>query len=44
MIRIDSAWLATASLDMRAGIDTAQARVVAMFSATHYVGSGNAPS
>ena len=28
MIRIDAAWLATAPLDMRAGTDTALARVV----------------
>ena len=27
MIRIDAAWLATAPLDMRAGTDTALARV-----------------
>lgn len=31
MIRIDAAWLATAPLDMRAGTDTALARVVAVF-------------
>ena len=30
MIRIDAAWLAVAPLDMRAGIDTALARVVAV--------------
>ena len=33
MIRIDCAWLATAPLDMRAGTDTALARVVAVFGA-----------
>ena len=33
MIRIDCAWLATAPLDMRAGIDTALARVIATFGA-----------
>ena len=33
MIRIDSIWLATESLDMRAGTDTALARVVAVFGA-----------
>lgn len=33
MIRIDAAWLATAPLDMRAGTDTALARVVATFGA-----------
>lgn len=31
MIRVDSIWLATAHLDMRAGTDTALARVVAVF-------------
>lgn len=31
MIRIDAVWLATAPLDMRAGTDTALARVVAVF-------------
>lgn len=31
MIRIDAAWLATAPLDMRAGTDSALARVVAVF-------------
>ena len=35
MIRIDCAWLATAPLDMRAGPDTALARVVAVFGAAH---------
>lgn len=35
MIRIDSAWLATAPLDMRAGTDTALARVIAVFGAAH---------
>ena len=35
MIRIDAAWLATAPLDMRAGTDTALARVVAVFGAAH---------
>ena len=35
MIRIDAAWLATAPLDMRAGTDTALARVVGVFSAAH---------
>ena len=33
MIRIDAAWLATAALDMRAGPDTALARVIATFGA-----------
>lgn len=33
MIRIDAAWLATDALDMRAGPDTALARVVAVFGA-----------
>ncbi len=33
MIRIDAAWLATAPLDMRAGTDTALARVI--FGAAH---------
>ena len=35
VIRIDSAWLATAPLDMRAGTDTALARVIAVFGAAH---------
>ena len=35
MIRIDAAWLATQPLDMRAGPDTALARVVAVFGAAH---------
>lgn len=34
-LRIDSIWLATAPLDMRAGIDSALARVVAVFGAAH---------
>lgn len=33
MIRIDSIWLATAPMDVRAGTDTALARVVAVFGA-----------
>ena len=33
MIRIDAVWLATVPLDMRAGTDTALARVVAVFGA-----------
>ncbi len=33
MIRIDSIWLATQPMDMRAGTDTALARVVAVFGA-----------
>lgn len=37
MIRIDAAWLATAPLDMRAGTDTALARVVAVFCAAHLI-------
>lgn len=35
MIRIDAAWLATDPLDMRAGTDTALARVVGVFGAAH---------
>lgn len=35
MIRIEAIWLATAPLDMRAGIDTALARVVSVFGAAH---------
>ncbi|BAP88734.1 IS66 Orf2 family protein [Burkholderiales bacterium GJ-E10] len=31
MIRIEAVWLATAPIDMRAGMDTALARVVAVF-------------
>ncbi len=38
MIRIDAAWLATTPLDMRAGTDTALARVVAVFGAAHQGG------
>jgi transposase len=35
MIRIDAVWLATTPLDMRAGTDTALARVVQVFGAAH---------
>ena len=35
MIRIEAAWLATQPLDMRAGTDSALARVVAVFGAAH---------
>lgn len=35
MIRIEAAWLAVAPLDMRAGTDTALARVVTVFGAAH---------
>ena len=35
MIHIDAAWLATAPLDMRAGTDTALARVITVFGAAH---------
>ena len=35
VIRSDAAWLATAPLDMRAGTDTALARVIATFGAAH---------
>ena len=35
MIRIDAVWLATAPMDMRAGTDTALARVVQVFGAAH---------
>lgn len=35
MIRIDTVWLATTPLDMRAGTDTALARVVGVFGAAH---------
>jgi len=35
LIRIDAAWLASAPLDMRAGTDTALARVIAVFGAAH---------
>jgi transposase len=31
MIRVDAVWLAVAPIDMRAGLDTALARVVAVF-------------
>lgn len=35
MIRIDAVWLATVPMDMRAGTDTALARVVQVFGAAH---------
>lgn len=35
MIRIDAVWLAVTPMDMRAGTDTALARVVAVFGAAH---------
>jgi transposase len=35
MIRIDAAWLAVTPMDMRAGTDTALARVVIVFGAAH---------
>lgn len=35
MIRIDAVWLSTTPLDMRAGTDTALARVVGVFGAAH---------
>ena len=35
VIRIDAAWLATSPLDMRAGTDTALARVICVFGAAH---------
>ena len=35
LIRIDAVWLSSAPLDMRAGTDTALARVVAVFGAAH---------
>ena len=35
MIRIDSVWLASKPLDMRAGIDSALARVVKVFGGAH---------
>jgi transposase len=35
VIRIDTVWLATEPLDMRAGADTALARVVKVFGAAH---------
>jgi transposase len=35
MIRIDAVWLARDPLDMRAGMDTALARVVQVFGAAH---------
>ena len=35
MIRIDAVWLATAPMDMRAGVDTALACVVKVFGAAH---------
>ncbi len=35
MIRIDAAWLATEPIDMRAGTETALARVVKVFGAAH---------
>ena len=35
MIRVDAIWMSTAPLDMRAGADTALARVVQVFGAAH---------
>ena len=35
MIRIDAVWLATEPMDMRAGTDTALARVVNVFGSAH---------
>lgn len=35
MIRVDAVWLATTPLDMRAGTDTALARVIAVFGVAH---------
>ena len=35
MIRVDAVWLATAPMDMRAGTDTALARVVQVFGSAH---------
>ena len=35
MIRIDAMWIATEPMDMRAGTDTALARVVKVFGAAH---------
>ncbi|ABD70425.1 IS66 Orf2 like [Rhodoferax ferrireducens T118] len=35
MIRIETIWLATTPMDMRAGTDTALARVVGVFGAAH---------
>ena len=35
MIRVDKIWLATKPIDMRAGTETALARVVAVFGAAH---------
>ena len=45
MIRIDSIWLATEPMDMRAGTDTAMARVVAVFGAAqpHQLPDSGAP-
>ena len=36
MIRIDALWLSTEPLDMRAGTETALARVVAVFGAARH--------
>jgi hypothetical protein len=35
LIRVDAVWLATEPIDMRAGIETALARVVMVFGAAH---------
>jgi transposase len=35
MIRVDAVWLAVAPIDMRAGTDTALARVVSVFGCAH---------
>ncbi|MBP5144338.1 hypothetical protein HUT00_38210 [Pseudomonas chlororaphis] len=37
MIRIDSIWLATEPMDMRAGTETALGRVIAVFGARSHV-------
>lgn len=35
MIRVDAVWMSTQALDMRAGPETALARVVQVFGAAH---------
>ena len=43
MIRIDAVWLAVAPLDMRAGTESALARVVNVFGAARRKRAGNTP-
>ncbi|MDR6918909.1 hypothetical protein J2X66_005814 [Pseudomonas sp. 3296] len=44
MIRVDAIWLATEPMDMRAGTETALARVVAVFGAAKRKRMANTPT